>query len=571
MFDRNTLIALVVVGLILITMPAYYKWISPPKPAAPAVTDSVTVRIDTVQAKRPEASPKTEPAAVAAAAPTVADTAVLDPNFVEVETPRFKLTFASNAQVSSYRMKDYHDAEGRDVALHVGGEREVGLFDVDLGNYNPASLKNLRFERSAPRMFIPSGTDSVIFTRVDSAGRTITLTYVFEADKFGFTVVLNTQGLAKPDNGEFSVKWLGGVPVTEPDTLRELTFSGAYAKVGEELEKIQLGTKPVASFDATGQTHFAAVRSKYFIAAVVPQKLATGVDIKGRNPNPADKHSPHYFDISLRQTWLDNASGRYRVYWGPLHLKELEAEHSGIEETMNWGWAIVKPFSKLALWGLTALHKVISNYGIVIIIFAIIVKVVLWPLTRKSQVSMRKMSALQPQMQAIRELHKNNPQAMNAAVMKLYKDNGVNPASGCIPVLLQMPVMIGLYQVFASTIEFRQQPFTAWITDLSRPDVLVHLPFSIPLYGAGVALLPLVMGLTQFFMSKATVTDPNQKAMLYIMPPMMTVMFNGFPSGLTLYYTLFNLFAIVEQKLIKLPDFTPSATVVEEPKKKAKK
>src|SRR5262249_27764912 len=150
--------------------------------------------------------------------------------------------------------------------------------------------------------------------------------------------------------------------------------------------------------------------------------------------------------------------------------------------TMNWGWSFVHPVSRAALWFLTFLRSIIPNYGIVIILFAIIVKIILWPLTRKSQVSMRKMSALQPQMQAVRELHKNNPQAMNAAIMRLYKENGVNPASGCLPLLLQMPVMIGLYQVFASTIEFRQAHFMGWIRDLSQPDVIATLPFSLPLY-----------------------------------------------------------------------------------------
>ncbi|MBU1983209.1 membrane protein insertase YidC, partial [bacterium] len=207
----------------------------------------------------------------------------------------------------------------------------------------------------------------------------------------------------------------------------------------------------------------------------------------------------------------------------------------------------------------------------VIIIFSVLVKVILWPLTRKSQISMKKMSALQPEIKELRETHKKNPQAMNQAMMKLYKERGVNPVSGCIPLLFQMPILYALFIVFSSTIEFRQSPFILWITDLSLPDVIFHLPFSIPLYGSGVAVLPLVMGVTQFFMSKRQVTDPNQKLMVYIMPVFMTLIFNMFPSGLTLYYTLFNVLAMVEQRLIKIPDFTPSAEVIEEKKKGKKK
>jgi YidC/Oxa1 family membrane protein insertase len=216
------------------------------------------------------------------------------------------------------------------------------------------------------------------------------------------------------------------------------------------------------------------------------------------------------------------------------------------------------------------LHKAIPNYGFVILIFSIMVKVILWPLTRKSQVSMKKMAALQPEIQAIREQHSKNPQAMNQAIMALYKERGVNPASGCIPLLLQMPLLYALFVVFSTTIEFRQAPFILWIKDLSLPDYVYTLPFAIPMYGANVAVLPLVMAVTQFFMSKRTTTDPNQKFMLYIMPIFMLMIFNNLPSGLTFYYTLFNLLAILEQNLIKLPDFTPSVEVVEEKKGRKK-
>jgi YidC/Oxa1 family membrane protein insertase len=236
---------------------------------------------------------------------------------------------------------------------------------------------------------------------------------------------------------------------------------------------------------------------------------------------------------------------------------------------MNWGWAIIKPFSHAMLWLLITMHKYISNYGIVVIIFSILIKVVLWPLTRKSQISMKKMSALQPEVKRLKEFHAKNPQAANKAMMDLYKERGVNPAAGCIPILFQMPLLYGFFIIFRSTIEFRQAPFVGWITDLSQPDVIAHLGFSIPLYGSAVALLPLVMGVSQFFMSKRTMTDPNQKAMIYVMPVFMTLLFNRFPSGLTLYYTLYNLFTIFEQRLIKLPDFTvPEAPTVESNDKK---
>jgi YidC/Oxa1 family membrane protein insertase len=350
------------------------------------------------------------------------------------------------------------------------------------------------------------------------------------------------------------MKWLGGVPTTEPDTLHDLRYNQAYAYVGDVLEKVKLGGKERKDFQANGETHFAATRSKYFIAAVIPREAASGVEIHGRHPSARlDPKGQLLYNLALRKEWNGSGQDRYTIYWGPIDYRKLRLANVGLEKTMDWGWSIIKPFSMAILLALQWLGGVIPNYGAVIIVFSILIKIVLWPLTRKSQISMKKMAVLQPEIHALRDKHKANPQAMNKAIMALYKEKGVNPASGCIPLLFQMPVLYGLFVIFQATIEFRQAPFILWITDLSRPDYVLDLPFAIPLYGASIAILPLIMGVTQFIMSLKTVTDPNQKMMAYIMPVFMTLIFNQFPSGLTLYYTLYNVWALLEQRFIKLP------------------
>jgi YidC/Oxa1 family membrane protein insertase len=162
------------------------------------------------------------------------------------------------------------------------------------------------------------------------------------------------------------------------------------------------------------------------------------------------------------------------------------------------------------------------------------------------------MQALQPMMTEIREKHKDNPEKMNQQIMNLYKEYGVNPAAGCLPLLLQMPILFALWSVLRSSIELRQASFALWINDLSVPDVVFTLPFEIPLFGiseiSGVAL---AMGATMFVQQKMTVTDPRQKAMVWLMPIMLTLIFNGLPSGLNLYYFVFNLLSIVQQMWLK--------------------
>jgi YidC/Oxa1 family membrane protein insertase len=145
--------------------------------------------------------------------------------------------------------------------------------------------------------------------------------------------------------------------------------------------------------------------------------------------------------------------------------------------------------------------------------------------------------------------------------MQLYKDEKVNPLGGCWPMLLQMPVLIALFSVFRSTIEFRGAPFFWWIKDLSLPDVIATLPFSIPFYGNGFTILPLVMGVSQLLSMKLTVTDPKQKFQVYFMPVFMTLFFNTLPSGLTLYYTLFNLLTYGQQVWIKKQGTAETAVI----------
>jgi YidC/Oxa1 family membrane protein insertase len=583
MFDRNTILALVLVGAILLLMmtPQYQRLISrkgPPQPQTTEQTQTATPSDTTAKAAAPATALTTPPPTPPAGGgePVVAgviypDTAAVQSDYVDVETPLFSLQIGSNAQPSNYILKKYKRANGDPVDLHhqpTGTTPSVGVVDFNFASSNPKTIKNLRFTASKRTLKLENGIDSIAFVVGEADGQQIEIVYVISADKYGFDIALHTQKLAVPETGEYKALWMGGVPTTEPDPSRDIQYSGAYALVGDDLEKITVGNNPRKDFNATGSTYFVAARSKYFMAAMVPKTPAAGTDIAGFNEAPRVKGAPVLYDLGLRETWGASAGGRWTIYWGPIKYDYLKAVGVGLEGTMNWGWAIIKPISRVVLIALTYVHTVIPNYGFVIIIFSIVIKVILWPLTRKSQISMKKMQALQPEITAIRELHAKNAQAMNAAIMALYKERGVNPASGCLPLLLQMPVLYSLFIIFSTTIEFRQAPFMLWIKDLSQPDIIAHLGFSIPLYGATVAILPLVMGLTQFIMSKRTTTDPNQKMMVYIMPIFMTLIFNNFPSGLTLYYTLFNLWAIVEQNLIKVPDFTPSVQVVEDKKKK---
>lgn len=167
---------------------------------------------------------------------------------------------------------------------------------------------------------------------------------------------------------------------------------------------------------------------------------------------------------------------------------------------------------------------------------------------------MQRMQTLQPRLSELKEKYGKDPQRLNKETMKLYKEAGVNPFSGCLPTLLQLPLLWAIFIVFRNTIELRDAGFIWWIKDLSEPDTIFRLPFTIPFYGDLVNVLPLVMGITMFLQQKMTMKDPKQKAMVYFMPIFLTLLFNTFPAGLNLYYALFNIFSIVQQKWMPIKE-----------------
>jgi YidC/Oxa1 family membrane protein insertase len=231
---------------------------------------------------------------------------------------------------------------------------------------------------------------------------------------------------------------------------------------------------------------------------------------------------------------------------------------------------ITRPISEYILLPLFKfLHLFIPNYGFVIIMLSIIIKIVLYPLTKQSYKSMRRMQQLQPKITELKEKHKGEQQKIQKETMNLYKTYGINPAGGCLPMVLQMPILFALFTFFNVTIEIRHEPFIFWITNLSSPDYLLTLPFKIPLVGVDkiTGLAPL-LGITMFLQQKMSVKDPSQKALVYMMPIMFTFLFMGFSSGLNLYYFMFNLLSIAQQYYINNKKGDEELQPVKNPNKK---
>lgn len=389
-------------------------------------------------------------------------------------------------------------------------------------------------------------------------GKRITKRLTFVNGKYEFGAEFIFENVADVISGfEYEVKWETGLPYAEQNSVDESHSAMAYSLSGGEVTEVDAAseTEPVKR-DHEGVTDWVAARNKYFAAALMPEAgMSGGFIIEGTRVPQPDRGVKENYSLALkmpfRQTPRENA--KLNVFLGPLDFSLIKSMGNDLDRIMSLGPAwIIRPITVYILIPLfNFLHLFIANWGVVIIVFSMIIKVALHPLTRTSMKSMKKMQQLQPMMNEIREKHKDNPEQMNRAIMNLYKDYGVNPAGGCLPLLLQMPILYALYSVFSSTIQLRQAEFVWWITDLSIPDSIVHLPFTLPLFGMNqLSGLALAMCITMFIQQKQTITDPRQKAMIYMMPVLMLLIFNSLPSGLNLYYFVFNLLSIAQQAWI---------------------
>jgi YidC/Oxa1 family membrane protein insertase len=321
--------------------------------------------------------------------------------------------------------------------------------------------------------------------------------------------------------------------------------AGAYLFSDNSLQSDKI--KDVASatkrYDKTIQ--WAGFADKYFLNAILSDKNSiASVDLK--------KNAAGFFESVISSPQFTVNPGQstaftYGLFVGPKDIDILKAQGNSLEQSLDLGWFTV--IAKPLLYTLKFFYRYVGNYGIAIIIITIILKALFFPLTHKSYKSMKGMQKIQPEMTKLREKYKDDRDAMNKAVMELYREHKVNPMGGCLPMVVQIPVFFALYKSLMFSIELRHAPFMLWITDLAGPDnlfgELLHIPFVI-------GPLPLLMGASMFVQQKMTPSqmDPLQQKMMLALPVVFTFMFLSFPSGLVLYWLVNNVLTIGQQMYI---------------------
>lgn len=578
--DKKTILAIGLIVLIFILTPYYYEWMGISQ--KPINQTDNTLVADTLLTE--EINDKQEDVSIVAAENTgsVSEEENVQENeskeelfsgvinagdtlryIIENENYKAVITNLHGGNLEAFYLKKYPSYKGGYVNLieHNG---------LDYSFMNKKGEKISLYQSNA---FVEGSPNDSTYLKTDeklaitfinklSEQYQIKRTFIFTGGDYRVRLVTSADQVDHFMKGRYyDIGWVNGIPLTEENYTDDITYQDAVVYLGEELEHISAG-KEEETKRFNGMIDWLANRNKYFAIYLKP---ARAKDTEGAFIRAYSETDTNYKDVHLKKydtyltferTTASAIEDSLVLYLGPLDYGILKQYQWGFENlVLNKGWyeRFLRPITLMILPIFKFMHQFIPNYGFVIILFSVILKLILFPLTKKSYQSMKEMQLLQPVITEIREKYKDNPQKMNQELMSLYKKYGVNPMGGCLPMLLQMPVLFALFVVFKATIQLRGQEFIFWITDLSAPDKL-FLGVSLPFIGEYIHVLPILSAVSMIFQSNMqSAGNPTNKMMAYLMPVFFMFLLYNFPSGLHLYYFVFNVLSYFQQKYIKEP------------------
>lgn len=543
--DRRTILAIILIMIVAVLPSMLFR------PAAPASSaDGRTGGpADTARSVSPAPSTMDTPS-VRSGGPPVRRSADPAPpsdaspeHLVTVDSPLYRYAFSTRgARLVGATIKHYRSFAPGDSgpARLIPDSSRFLEYRLVIGR-DTVDLSGWAFEPSTDQLEVrPEGSELTWIAR--RSGAVVTFRYRFTATDYLFDV----QGDLSSAVSQGALVLIGLGPelrMVESDSVDDRR-SYALVTKAQSTEKVDFSDlTPGQPQLLSGPFDWVALKTKYFVAAVLAPDSSDarfgGVAVVGgaRSGKQASRLQAY--------TSLSAPGGTFshKVYVGPQEYRRLAALGHDLNDINPYGWIlrpVIQPFSVLIVKILLWMHENMSlAYGWVLVLFGIAVRVVLWPLNQKAMKSSMAMQALQPELKALQDRYKTEPQKMQQEMLKLYRTHKVSPLGGCLPMLIPMPVLFALFFVFANTIEFRGAPFL-WLPDLSRAD---------PLY-----IIPVVMGLSMYGLSKigqiGMPPNPQATMLLYVMPVMFTVIFLQFSSGLNLYYAVSNIASIPQQWLI---------------------
>jgi YidC/Oxa1 family membrane protein insertase len=455
---------------------------------------------------------------------------------INVETDLYTAVFNTRgASLKSLTLKKYREenlSASKKVTLGNDADPNLLSFSTRATGFNlpdntvfTADSNELRIDKN--------GSGQLTFNYISGQGFTVRKIYNFTAGTYG--IKLDTQvfnNSAAPLVGV--LQNIITYPAEPKVKNNRFDTAGSYIFSDDSLQSNKIKDVATASKRFDKSILWSGFADKYFMSAILSEKNSiASVELKKNNAGFFESivSSPQFTVNSGQSVTVAN-----RIFVGPKDIDVLKEQGNSLERSLDLGWFTV--IAKPLMYALKFFNRYVGNYGIAIIIITVILKAIFFPLTHKSYKSMKGMQKIQPEMTKLREKYKDDRDAMNKAVMELYREHKVNPMGGCLPMVVQIPVFFALYKSLMFSIELRHAPFFLWVTDLADKD---------PYY-----VTPVIMGITMFIQQKMTPSnmDPMQQKMMLALPVVFTFMFLSFPSGLVLYWLVNNVLTIGQQMYI---------------------
>lgn len=549
-FDLNTFIGFLLIGGIIV-------WMTWGGVKQDVETDAAAVADSVQSASTPALTPAvafdstgrllgTDPAQSASAVFAATDSVEQTEEAMALENDFMRVSFSNLGAIpNSVVLKGFESYRGDPLDLVAGtGLKYAWNFNLNGANFSTAQL---------PFSLVQSSNNSLTYNLETTDGRGLQITYSLGPDDRFITQKITNRGLLADGT---TTEWSMAPQVLEKSIKNERNNTAIfYRPEADDVESLSL----MGSDDEVADhADWIAFKQQFFATIIERNEGFNSLEVSQIAPESESVETVKEFSAAYATPNAESWSNTW--YFLPTQYHLLEEYNKNFEELIPLGWAIfrwvnkwlvIPVFDRFDAWG--------WNYGIIILVMALLVKLILSPFQLRSYLSMAKMRVLKPEMDEINAKHED-PMKRQQAVMELYRKTGANPLGGCLPMLFQLPFLIALFRFFPASFELRQQSFL-WADDLSSYDSIFSLPFSIPFYGDHVSLFTLLMALSMFFytrmnqqMTPSTGDNAMAKQMQviqYIMPFMMLFWFNTYASGLSYYYFLANVISFAQQGIIR--------------------
>jgi len=564
--DRNSAIGLTLIaGMMMV----YFFWLSPQpeksqtQAASPTTTESVT---------KPVATPE----------PVITDSVLTatygdlsaafkgEEKLTSIETADLKINFSNKGGVIQYlELKNYKTYSKKPLVLIEPTSNSFRLQTKFKGE--ELDLYSLYYTFDTRK----SGDTTILSYKVQlSNGAELKQTYSIPENGYEIGYNISSRGLDKELADQLTLHWGNSLRLVEKDITDNRNNTTINYNVNGKVSGLNERSKDPEKETIASGLKWVSIKQKFFLRALIAKNGFAGAEVE-TSLDPADTSIVKKASAKILIAGKSVADGTadFKFYLGPNDYKKIGGVAEKFNQNVYLGWPPVYWINKFVIFPVFYfLTTFIGNFGLIIIILVIAIRLVLLPLSYKSYLSMAKMKVLKPELDEIKEKHGEDMSKVQSEQLKLYQSVGVNPISGCIPLVLQMPILFAMFYLFPNSIELRQEHFL-WADDLSTYDSILNLPFVIPFYGSHVSLFTLLMTASTLVSvwqnSQMTSVQGPMKSMQYIMPVIFLFVLNTFPAGLSFYYLMTNVITFGQQAIVKrFVDEDKIRKIMEENRKK---